>query len=129
MNSTEIFRCAALGACILSTLAACAVGPDYKTPAMAVPGTWANADKATTAQAPKLADWWTSLNDPILTGLIEEAVQKNLDVANAKAKIREARATRREKFGALAPTLEATASATANRSASGTSVSTQGSSG
>lgn len=96
---------------------------------MAVPGAWANADKTTATQTPKLADWWTSLNDPTLTSLIEEAVRKNLDVAKAKAKIREARATRQEKFGALAPSLEATASATANRSASGTSVSTQGSSG
>lgn len=96
---------------------------------MTVPAAWANANKTQGDRAPELADWWTSLNDPALTGLIEEAVRKNLDVAKAKAKIREARATRREKFGALAPSLDASASATANRSASGVLVSTQGSSG
>lgn len=79
-------------------------------------------------QSQQLADWWTLLGDATLTSLIEEAVQKNLDVAKAKARIREARATRREKVGALAPSLEATASATANRSASGTLASTQDSS-
>lgn len=114
---------------LCAALVGCAVGPDYKTPDMAVPASWANAAKSAGPQPAQLADWWTSFGDATLSELIEEAVRKNLDVASAKAKIREARATRREKFGALAPTLEATASATANRSASGTMVSTQGSSG
>ncbi|MDP1748542.1 MAG: TolC family protein [Reyranella sp.] len=129
MKPTKSSRRAVVAACLFVMLAGCAVGPDYKTPAVAVPGAWANADKNTTTQRPVLTDWWTSLGDATLTSLIEEAVSRNLDVAKAKAKVREARATQRQKSGALAPSLEATASATANRSASGTAVSTQAGTG
>ena len=41
-----------------------------------------------------LANWWTTLNDPELSGLIERAVAGNLDLKKAWAKVREARARR-----------------------------------
>ena len=99
-----------MAACLFIMLTGCAVGPDYKAPAVAVPVAWANADKNAPTQRPVLTDWWTSLGDATLTSLIEEAVSRNLDVAKAKAKVREARATRRQKVGTLAPSVEATAS-------------------
>ena len=129
MKSTESIGSVLVAACLFIMLAGCAVGPDYKAPAVAVPTAWANADKNAPTQRPVLTDWWTSLGDATLTSLIEEAVSRNLDVAKAKAKVREARATRRQKVGTLAPSVEATASATANRSATGTSVSTQAGTG
>jgi NodT family efflux transporter outer membrane factor (OMF) lipoprotein len=41
-----------------------------------------------------LAEWWTTLNDPILQRLMERAVLGNLDLRRAGAVIREARARR-----------------------------------
>jgi NodT family efflux transporter outer membrane factor (OMF) lipoprotein len=96
-------------------LAGCAVGPDYSAPTIALPAGWGGAK---TAQAPKpanLAQWWRRLNDPVLNDLVEQAVQGNLDVATAKAKIREARAMQREAVGALFPSLTGSGSATRNQ--------------
>src|SRR3546814_7566116 len=76
----------ALAAALL--LAGCAVGPDYRTPEVAVPAAWDSADEATPTGAPLLERWWRRLGDPRLDALIEEAVAGNLDVATAKARIR-----------------------------------------
>jgi len=98
-------------------LSGCAVGPDYNPPTIELPTHWGNAK---TAQKPKVADlaqWWDRLNDPLLNALVEEAVQGNLDVASAKARIREARATRRQAIGALFPSVTGSGSATRSRTA------------
>lgn len=97
-------------------LAGCAVGPDYKTPDVAVPATWSTAG-ASAGQA-QLARWWTRLNDPVLNQLVETAVQGNLDVAAAKARIRVARASYRATVGGALPS--ATASGAASRADAGT---------
>jgi NodT family efflux transporter outer membrane factor (OMF) lipoprotein len=41
-----------------------------------------------------LAEWWKVLNDPVLTQLEEEAAKGSLDVRQAEARVREARARR-----------------------------------
>lgn len=82
-----------------------------------MPGRWSGNPSKTTTRPPQLSQWWKQLHDPVLNSLVEEAVQGNLDVATAKAKIREARATYREEKGALLPSVEGTATATRNRSA------------
>jgi len=95
-------------------LAGCAVGPEYAPPNFALPPSWTNAPAAPaakSAEAPVDA-WWRAFADPTLSALIDEAVAGNADVASAKAKIREARATRREAAAALAPSLTGSASAT-----------------
>lgn len=104
-------------------MAGCAVGPDYRRPEIAVPAQWGSSTQAqptsaASAAPPELLRWWTRLNDPLLDALIDEAVAGNLDVATARARIREARASYRQAGGALWPTL--TASASATRSGSGT---------
>ncbi|MDU6240845.1 MAG: TolC family protein, partial [Bradyrhizobium sp.] len=98
-------------------LAGCAVGPDYVTPDFGVPNSW-SSDRGRPAPALKLAQWWHNLADPQLDQLITEAVGGNLDVASAKARIREARATQRQAIGALFPSISGTGSATETRSAS-----------
>jgi NodT family efflux transporter outer membrane factor (OMF) lipoprotein len=100
-------------------LAGCAVGPDYSTPSASLPGRWAHAKTARALVARDLARWWQRLNDPILNHLMEEAVRANLDVASAMARIREARATRRQAIGALLPGV--TGSGAANRNQASTS--------
>lgn len=103
-----------------STLSACAVGPDYDRTFISLPAKWGNA-KAPAPTKITLSRWWNRLGDPMLNALIEEAVQNNLDVASAKARIREARATRRQAIGALLPLIDGTGLATYNRSAASTS--------
>ncbi|MFJ1311449.1 efflux transporter outer membrane subunit [Agrobacterium sp. P15N1-A] len=99
-------------------LSACAVGPDYTKPSLAVPARWGAAGNVQTAR-PSLAQWWTRLNDPLLNALIVEAAQGNLDVATAKARVREARAAYRQSVGSLYPTLSGTSAATRQRTATG----------
>ncbi len=41
-----------------------------------------------------LAQWWTTLHDPVLESLIQRAIQGNLDLRRAEAAVREARARR-----------------------------------
>lgn len=105
-------RARAPGSCVLACLllSACAVGPDYETPAVALPAHWGGGSRA--EAQPHLAQWWRRLNDPVLDGLIAEAVAGNLDVATARASVRAARATYRQQVGTLFPQITGNASAT-----------------
>jgi NodT family efflux transporter outer membrane factor (OMF) lipoprotein len=78
--------------CVL-LLAGCTVGPEYTGPPKppASQGTFIRSTAAATADAP-LARWWTQLNDPLLSELIERAIKSNPSVEVAEARIREARA-------------------------------------
>ncbi|MCD4763927.1 MAG: efflux transporter outer membrane subunit, partial [Desulfobacterales bacterium] len=67
-------------------------------------------------QPETLAQWWGTLNDPELESLVERAVKGNLDLKNARARIREARALRGIRRADLFPTLDAGGSATKSRS-------------
>jgi NodT family efflux transporter outer membrane factor (OMF) lipoprotein len=104
---------------LLGIFTGCAVGPDYVGPETPVPPAWhAELGGGATAQATHpqaLASWWTTLNDPILTSLIDRAVQGNLDLKKAQARVREARARRGINQADLFPTLTATGSATYSR--------------
>ncbi|MBI1203240.1 MAG: efflux transporter outer membrane subunit [Rhodopseudomonas sp.] len=111
---------AVIGAAIMLTavaLSGCAVGPDYKPSPIVLPIHWSNEKNGQIVKPVDLAQWWTRLNDPVLNGLIEDAVSGNLDVASAKAKIREARATRRQAIGALFPSVSGEGAATRSRTA------------
>ncbi|HCK79995.1 MAG TPA: efflux transporter outer membrane subunit [Candidatus Competibacter sp.] len=75
-----------------------AVGPDYVAPVPAAPATWQSAAAARVgfvrATPEELARWWRQLDDPVLTQLVEQALQTSLDLRTAQAKLREARARR-----------------------------------
>ncbi|CAN7441426.1 efflux transporter outer membrane subunit [Mesorhizobium sp. LjRoot246] len=102
-------------------LAGCIVGPDYQTPILAMPANWSGQKPTKAAQPAQLSQWWQRLRDPELNTLVEEAVAGNLDVATAKARIREARASYRQSAGTLLPSLDGSGSATRNKSAETTS--------
>lgn len=72
-------------------LAACAVGPDYKTPVQA-PVVLQNAPAGAFSTANPEAQWWKAFNDPVLDGLISQALAGNLDIRVAVARVDEARA-------------------------------------
>jgi outer membrane protein TolC len=63
------------------------------------------------------ADWWTRLKDPVLNQLVADAIGNNTDVATAKARIREARATFAETSGRAYPDGEGSANYMRSRSA------------
>ncbi|HPO13550.1 MAG TPA: efflux transporter outer membrane subunit [Candidatus Hydrogenedentes bacterium] len=83
-------RCAGLA--LLLAVSGCAVGPNYHRPATKVPEKWGGpANEGNTAY---LTQWWTTLKDPTLDSLIQRAVDANLDIQIAEARVREARAAR-----------------------------------
>ncbi|HUL75287.1 MAG TPA: hypothetical protein VLT86_19395, partial [Vicinamibacterales bacterium] len=57
-------------------LGGCAIGPDYRRPAVAEPPTFrgqATAEAVSFADAP----WWEAFQDPTLKALIQEALRNN----------------------------------------------------
>jgi outer membrane protein, multidrug efflux system len=74
----------------------CKVGPDYQAPEVAVPSNYANgpATQPTTQPVADLATWWKTFNDPMLESLVDRAVESNLDLRVAAARVAEARAAR-----------------------------------
>lgn len=111
----------ALGAVLLaiSVLAGCAVGPDYRTPTVTgLPTHWEQTTPQAAVDQLKLTRWWDGFHDPILTALIDQAVAGNLNVASAKAKIREARASYEQSTGRFLPSLTLSAGATRSNSTS-----------
>jgi NodT family efflux transporter outer membrane factor (OMF) lipoprotein len=105
----------------LLTFSGCAVGPDYVRPETPLNGcSWQTKLKAGLNDGrmdpQTLASWWTTLNDPVLSSLIQQAATDNLSLKEACARIREARARRGISRAELFPTLDATGSAGYNRS-------------
>ncbi len=105
-----------------AVLSGCAVGPDYHpVQPTSLPSQWGEATGSATVTALKLTRWWDNFQDPILTQLIEDAVAGNLDVATAKVKIREARATYEQSTGQYFPSLSiGTSAQRSGRAASST---------
>ena len=81
---------AALFAAIV-LLAGCAVGPNYKRPAVTAPD---QVRGASAAEAASLADrpWWEVFGDDALKSLIDEALKNNYDVREATWRVQEFRA-------------------------------------
>ena len=89
----------------------CAVGPDYQAPAATAPAQWSEPlAGGESAQSADVAVWWKSFNDPELNSLVERAVQANLDLKIAAARVREARAKYGLAEADLGPTVDATSS-------------------
>jgi outer membrane protein, multidrug efflux system len=72
-------------------LAACAVGPDYKRPALDVPAEFRGAPEATRHAAIADLQWWAILEDPVLQNLVKEALANNYDLRIAANKVLQAR--------------------------------------
>jgi NodT family efflux transporter outer membrane factor (OMF) lipoprotein len=95
-------------------LAGCAVGPDYKAPKTELApfhNLAAVAAKDGTA-TPRLDQWWTAFNDPMLVTVVQRALAQNLDLAASLARVRESRAVAAGTGAQLLPTADLGASAT-----------------
>jgi len=91
---------------LAAMLAGCAVGPDYRTPQLTVPAHWSAPADARTLDTLVLAHWWREFNDPLLNELVSAALAANLDLATARAQLREARARRAMSGARLGPMLD-----------------------
>ena len=115
------FLPALLLAAILLFLSGCMmVGPDYQPVEPVAPDEW-NTDlqgglTPGEMDAATLAHWWSVLDDPTLSSLEERAVQGNLGLKDAEARVREARAMRGVSRAGLFPTVDATAAASKTQS-------------
>jgi NodT family efflux transporter outer membrane factor (OMF) lipoprotein len=100
-----MIRNLALAASALA-LAACASGPDYHP--QPVSATEAapflmTESPAVASVAPPAGDWWRLYDDPVLNGLVQDALAANTDVRVAEARLQRARAAVREERGAGEP--------------------------
>lgn len=100
----------------LAILAGCTVGPDYKTPQASVPGQWSSPLAGGETNGPaNLAGWWKNFGDTNLDSLMTIAVQSNLTLRVAEARVREARAEQGVVSGSFWPSIGSSASYTRNR--------------
>jgi outer membrane protein, multidrug efflux system len=79
---------------IIILLAGCAVGPNYKRPAVSVPTDYRAARPAPNLPASSLGNenWWQVYQDPVLVQLIHTALRQNYDVRIAATRVLEAQA-------------------------------------
>lgn len=106
---------------ILGFACGCAVGPNYRKPAVNSPGIYRGVtpEEAAKSEARSLADekWWEVFQDEQLKEMIKTALRQNYDVRIAAARILEAQAqlgiTRADQFPAIAGEAGATNQRTA----------------
>jgi multidrug efflux system outer membrane protein len=108
-----------LTAALALSAAGCMVGPKYNPPQNKVDPAFANAATAAAAgvSAEPIAAFWTVFNDPLLTRLVTESLSANHDVRQATARLREARALRRDAKYDLFPQTRVGAGYSATKSA------------
>jgi NodT family efflux transporter outer membrane factor (OMF) lipoprotein len=94
--------------CILCCLAlsSCKVGPNYHTPETKLPEQFAIASNDKTAPAIDAAQWWKSLGDDTLNGLIDHAIKANLQLDIALTHLQEARTQESVVMGTALPEAE-----------------------
>ena len=131
MTVRSVWRCAmGLTGVMLS---ACAVGPEYRTPAVVTPPAFKEslvsdgADPGWKAAEPKddalKGNWWEAYGDPQLTALEEQVAVSNQNVGQAEAEFRAARAAIGGARASLFPTVTVGAAAGASRSSTNRSTS------
>lgn len=91
------------------TLGACALAPPAKTE-MPAPPQW-QTPLPHNGNLTDLSQWWRAQGDPLLAQLVEAAQAASPNVATARSRIVQSRADRVAAGAALAPTLDAAASA------------------
>ena len=113
---TSFIPLTALAALAILALAACAAAPppadaaaDSGIAAFAAPAQW-QAPLPHQGRLDNLAQWWQRLNDPLLVDLIAAAQLQSPDIAQARLRLEQARASRVAAGAALLPTLGGAAS-------------------
>ncbi|MBT0963350.1 efflux transporter outer membrane subunit [Denitromonas iodatirespirans] len=98
----------------VSVLTGCAVGPDYRQPEIALSPSFLGQAGVEQRQVQGKADlqrWWAAFDDPQLAHFVSLALEQNLDIAQAAARVAQARASLRFADAALLPAGNASISA------------------
>ncbi len=103
---------------LLSILAGagCTVGPEPRIPSpesLDVPAHFqaSSARPDTAVAVAVVAEWWSTFDDPVLSGLVEQALATNTNIDAAGARVRQARAALKGTRAGWWPTLDFGASA------------------
>ncbi|MCW2293777.1 NodT family efflux transporter outer membrane factor (OMF) lipoprotein [Pseudomonas sp. BIGb0408] len=78
-----------------SLVAGCAVGPDYQRADAPLADRYlgqAAIEQRPAATPASFAQWWEGFGDPLLSSLVAKALEQNLDMAQARARVSQARA-------------------------------------
>ena len=112
---------------VSAALSGCAVGPNYQRPATHVATQFPTtaAAQTTTGQptassdvysrAPTQTEFWKQFDDPVLNGMVSDALTANYDLRIALGRLVQARALRNESRFDLAPTITASSGYTKQR--------------
>jgi NodT family efflux transporter outer membrane factor (OMF) lipoprotein len=99
----------------LAVLVGCAVGPNYQQPKVNTPSQWTSSLNGGETNGPAdLAGWWKSFNDTNLDSFMLTAIQSNLTLRVAEARVREARYQKGVVSANLWPSLAGSGSYTRN---------------
>src|SRR5579863_4339868 len=120
MNPRQSCLCV-LAAVSVVFLAGCAVGPNYKRPAVPVPPQFKETTSSTPPEvktpAVAYSDWWRVFQDPVLDGLETQVASANLDIRAAVARFDQAEAGTKYARSFLFPTIGAGAGISRTREA------------
>jgi NodT family efflux transporter outer membrane factor (OMF) lipoprotein len=89
-----------------SLLTGCAVGPRYKAPEIPLSAQFLGQDGVERREVQSKAElqrWWASFADPALTRFVSLALEQNLELAQAAARVAQSRASLRVAGAALLP--------------------------
>ena len=112
---------------LTAALSGCAVGPNYHRPTTEVAKQFPTASSNQEAtqespasngiysRAPTQTEFWTQFNDPVLNGVVNDALDANYDLRIALGRLVQARALRNESLFDLAPTITASGGYTKQR--------------
>ena len=89
--SSVIRRVVIVALTLAAGRAGCAIGPDYKWPALTPPKQFRGQSAAETSSLADLP-WWEVFGDPVLRALIQEALAGNYDLRIAAERVQQARA-------------------------------------
>jgi NodT family efflux transporter outer membrane factor (OMF) lipoprotein len=112
-NSGTLCRASAIRTaltCAAVVVGGCMVGPDYYGISVDAPSEFIEARetyRAAVAEPARLAEWWRTFEDPALDDLVLRAIEDNLDLQLAEARVREARAARGIVASEWLPTVDA----------------------
>ncbi|MGE5452364.1 MAG: efflux transporter outer membrane subunit [Acidobacteriota bacterium] len=98
---------------LAALLSACASSGPVPQPALTVPAGWQQAGAEPAAG--QLSPWWQGMNDPVLTQLIQEALARNNNLAQAAIKVRRAQLVAGQAASDQLPSVSVKGSSTASR--------------
>lgn len=106
-------RCAAMAVAVaMALMGGCASNTAYQRPDVRVPEGWQQAVDGHQAQ---LTPWWQGMNDPTLTRLIQDALARNNNLAQAAIKVRRAQLVAGQAASDQLPSVSVKGSSTASR--------------